>query len=285
VTLFFTLIGSSSQNSIHKTKERFMLNSKTLMTYLLTLLVGFMMTACPDDDCDESAGDEAAAGSEEEGEEDDSCAEGGDIGGDTAGEVAGDSGGDSGGDSAGDSAGDDMPATAYNHVVVLDNTTDINADGTPGVDICEVDVSCDGSPVADASVVSNLGSSPVCDGTNDVNCVCDGEVVGVCTSGKNRADESLVFDGDASCDGDNWASTGINGYIALEVEGLSECASVDVTVNEKDGEQEESYVVALCDDVANFDFSEMMFGDSCVVIGSAAASGESTFSWEAPAAE
>ena len=42
-----------------------MLNGKTLMTYLLTLFVGLMMTACPDDECGEEAG--AEAGSEEAG--------------------------------------------------------------------------------------------------------------------------------------------------------------------------------------------------------------------------
>lgn len=263
-----------------------MLNSRTLMTYLLTLLVGFMMTACPDDDCSEDGAgseEETAAGSEEEGESDDSCEEGGDIGGDSNG-IAGEAGSDGGSDGgeAGSSGGDDMPATAYNHVVVQDNTTDINTDGTPGVDICEVDVTCDGTSVDDASVVSSLGS-PVCNGSNDDNCVCDGAVVGVCTSGKNRADESLIFDGDSSCEDDNWASTGINGFFALEIDGLSECESVAVTVTERVGEQTESYVVALCDDVANFSFSEMMFGDSCMVIGSAGDGGMSSFSWPSSA--
>lgn len=254
-----------------------MLNSRTLMTYLLTLLVGFMMTACPDDECDETAGDEAAAGSEE-GE--DTCAEGGDIGGDTAGDIAG----DIAGDNAGDTAGDIAEVTAYNYVVVQDNTSDINDDGTPGVDICEIDVACDDTAIEDANVVSNLGDSPVCDGSNNDNCVCTEAVDGIC-GGTNRADETLVFDGDATCEGDNWASTGINGHIALEISGLSECGKVDVTVTEKDGPNNESYVVALCDDVANFDFNEMMFGDSCEVIGSSEASGETNFSWEAPAAE
>ena len=126
-----------------------MLNSKRLMAYLLTLLVSFAFIACDGDDCDETAGDAAGEEMSEE-EADDSCAEGGDAGGDPAGEVpAGDEGGTSAGEEggvvAGDTAGDmagETPVVAYNFVVVQDQTEDVNDDGTPGVDVCEISVNC-----------------------------------------------------------------------------------------------------------------------------------------------
>lgn len=256
-----------------------MLNSKTLLTYLLTLMVGFMMTACPDGDCGETAG--AEAGSEEEaaaGAEDDACA-------DEGGEVAG--GDVAGGDVAGEAAGDDTPVVTYNQVVVVDTTTDINNDGTPGVDICEVDIACDGQPVGNvANIEQSFGDSPSCNADNGDNCVCDGtEMRGVCTSGTDRADKNLTFDGDASCEGDNWSTVGISGYLSYQSESFADCGSIDVTVTERDGNNDESYIVALCGDVANINISEMMFGDACAVLGSAETSGTSTFSWEAPAAE
>lgn len=264
-----------------------MLNSKTLMTYLLTLFVGLMMTACPDDDCDgEEAGDEAAAG-EEEAAGEDSCEEAGTEAGTDAG-VAG----TEAGTVAGTEAGTEVEVTAYNFVVVQDTSTEINDDGTPGADICEVDVICGDTPVASASVAIMSGSA-ACDGSNSDNCVCDGSNMDApCSSGKDRGNGEWIFDGDDSCDGDNWASLGIDGYVSLEIADLANCASVAVTVTEKAGPQNESYIIALCDDAANLDYSEMMFGDSCAILGSAetgAGDGEAvpseTFSWEAPVVE
>lgn len=253
-----------------------MLNSKTLLTYLLTLMVGFMMTACPDECDEETAG--AEAGSEEEmaaGAEDACADEGGEAaGGDVAGTPA----------EAGTPAGGE-PAVAYNQVVVVDTTTDINDDGTPGVDICEVDIACDGEAVGMIdNIAQSFGDSPSCNADNGDNCVCDGtEMRGVCTSGTDRANKELTFDGDASCENDNWSTVGISGYLAYESASFADCGSIDVTVTERDGNNDESYIVALCGDVADINISEMMFGDACAVIGSAETSGTSNFSWSAPA--
>ena len=262
-----------------------MLNSKTLMTYLLTLCVSFMMTACPDDECDtETAGDEMAEESAEEAGGDDACEEAGVMAGESAGETAG---GDEGGDEAGAEAGTEVEVTAYNFVVVQDTTEDINNDGTPGVDICEIDIVCGGDPVSSVNVDVMPGSEAcAADGSNSENCICDGShSEAVCGSGTNRGNAEWLFDGDSSCEGDNWTSIGIDGYASLEVEGLADCASVDVTVTEKDGPNNESYIVALCDSAENLNYSAMMFGDSCAVIGSAETAGSNTFNWEAPVVE
>ena len=261
-----------------------MLNSKTLMTYLLTLFVGLMMTACPDDDCDgEEAGDEAAA-SEEEAAGEDSCEE--------AGTEAG--------TEADTEADTEVEVTAYNIVVVQDTSTEINDQGTPGADICEIEIACDGIDIRTANISSIEDGSPTCDGSNRMECVCgDGDgSIEPCGSGIDRGNVDWMFDGDASCDGDNWTSLGMDGMVSIKPDtdagepALADCASVAVTVTEKAGPQNESYIIALCDNAANLNYSEMMFGDSCAILGSAetgAGDGEAvpseTFSWEAPVVE
>jgi hypothetical protein len=251
-----------------------MLNSKTLLTYLLTLMVGFMMTACPDECAEDTAG--AEAGSEEEAAAgaEDACA---DEGGETAG------GETAGGETAGGDAAGAEPVVTYNQVVVVDTTTDINDDGTPGVDICEVDIACDGAPVGMIDdIKQDFGDSPSCNADNGDNCVCDGtEMRGVCTSGTDRANKQLTFDNDASCEGNNYSSVGISGYLSYVSSSFADCGTIDVTVTERDGNNDESYIVALCGDIANININEMMFGDVCAVLGSAATSGTSNFSWSA----
>jgi len=236
------------------------------------------MTACPSDDCDtEAAGEmagaeEMAAGAEEECEE-----EGGSAGGDTAGgeTAGGDDGGTPGDGEGGDTAGDAV--TAYDKVVIVDTTTEVNDDGTPGVDICEILVECDGSELDDSAFVQEPGS-PVCDGSNNDNCLCVDAVDGIC-GGTDRTDGSFAFDGDASCENDNWLSLGIGGAIAYENSGLEMCAAIDVTVTERDGPQMESYTAALCSsDVNEFDISNMLFNEACTELGSGG-SGTTPFSW------
>jgi hypothetical protein len=266
-------------------KEYTMLNSKTLLTYLLTLCVGFMMTACPDDECgsDEAGAEAGAEGGAEAGGED-TCEEAGTEEGGT----------EEGGSEAGSEAGSEVEVTTYELVVVKDTSTEINADGTPGADLCEVDVVCDGESLGgDRTVNIDTGSSPACDGSNAENCVCPGNgfTDAPCSSGKDRSNEQVVFDGDASCEGDNYAALGIDGTFTIELEEIATCGTVSVSVTEKAGAENEQYIVALCDSAASLEFSDMMFGDDCALIGSAEATmgdGEAVtqdFSWEAPAAE
>ena len=105
-----------------------MLNSKTLLTYLLTLCVGFMMTACPDDECEsDEAGAEAGAEAEAEGG-DDSCEEAGTEGG----EEGGEEGGAEGGEEGGAEGGEEVPVTTYEIVVDKDISTEINDEALRG---------------------------------------------------------------------------------------------------------------------------------------------------------
>jgi len=262
-----------------------MLNLKTFMTYLLTLCVALFIVACDGgSDCEEGAGDAAgaAAGSEEMAAgADEECEEGGAVGGETG-------AGDAAGETAGDDAGAE-PVAAYTRVIVIDTTTDVNNDGVPGVDICEIEVSCDGGPVngdnASFAYDPEASESPICDGSNGDNCLCKNQVNPTCTSGIDRTDGELAFNGDAAC-GDDYVSLGISGYIEYDNPALASCSSIDVTVTEKEGPNEESYNVALCTDAAdNINISEMMFGDACETIGSGTDGGSTSFSWSAPAGE
>ena len=257
-----------------------MLNSKTLMTYLLTLMMSFTIVAC-DDECDsETAGDEMAEDAEAGG--DDACEEAGTE----AGEAAGEAAGDEAGGEAGDEAGAEVEVAAFSSVVIQDITEDINDDGTPGVDICEISLTCDGTPISEVAIGVEPGSD-WCDGSNNDNCICPGEAIeGIC-GGTDRGNSDWLFDDDDSCSGDNWTSIGINGRIVVDAE-IEACDQIDVSVAEKDdgaGMEVEGFIVALCSDTSALEYNELMFGDACVVIGSAENGGSNTWTWNRPAAE
>jgi hypothetical protein len=215
---------------------------KTLLAYLLTVMVGLSMTACPDDSCDDDllGGDAAGAAADAAGGADD-CEEGGVTGGATGGAMGGDMGGDMGGATGG-------AETVYNTLVIVDETTDVNDDGTPGVDICEIEVTCDDDPAIENDHYGELGSEE-CNGENDENCVCVEAVPGIC-GGTDRSDFSLAFDGTTcDADGDNYVSLGQEGVIEAYYDvNLLGCS---VKVYEKGGRNTEGYSVSVCPEVGD----------------------------------
>ena len=144
--------------------------------------------------------------------------------------------------------GEAPPASTYNYVIILDTSTEINADGTPGADIGEVTVTCDGAAVSGAiDPASNTGDSAACDGSNGENCICPGNgfTEDVCGSGTNRGNTALTIDGTSSADdAQNYASIGSGGKLVLVfADDLSGC---DVVVDEVVGGDAESYEVYVC---------------------------------------
>ena len=264
-----------------------MLSSNNIMKFLLALLVSLTIAACGEDDCSDEGGEEAGemAGemAADDMAEDDACesaageAAAGTMAGETAGDTAGDTAGETAGDTAGDTAGE-TPVVTYNYVVVQDKSEYVNGVGTPGVDICEIDLECDTGDseleVSIGAVEADLGKSGACESAadnGDDGCVCVGQAVtedNLCGT-TDRNNEDRVIDGDRSCAGDDYVSTGIEGWIAVEVENLSACESLDVTVFERGGGEEEAYVVGLCADLDNITFSDIMMGDSCLFLGEA----------------
>ena len=228
------------------------MNMKNLLAYLLTLVVSVSLTACPDDCATDEGGAEGGA------------AEGGaaDCGGATAGAgtTAGTPAGTDAG--AGTTGGTVTEPTVYNMVVIMDMTTDINNDGTPGVDILEVDFTCE-SDVEVSSVDGELGS-PVCDGSNGDNCVCQETVAPTCTSGIDRSDFNSAYDADE----ETYVSLGIEGSLGFIFTGdVNGCT---VTVREKQGTNEESYAVFACPESAGSP-------DDCIQVGEATDTAEASY--------
>ena len=194
-------------------------------------------------------------------------------------DLAGESAGDVAGDVAGEAAGEEAPVIEYNFVVVKDTSDDTNPDGTPGVDICDIAVTCDGEAVFQVEGIFIFRGSPVCDGSNNDNCLCRYEVPGQC-GGVDRSEEYRVFDENVSCENDDWTSLGINGSIALNFD-IHSCTEVNVTVTEKVSPEYESFIVALCRSADVF-ASNTMSGDDCIELGGYTGGGVAEFSWTNP---
>jgi len=242
-----------------------MLNSKTLLSYLLTLLVSVSMIACPDD-CEEDGGAEAGAEAEagdEAGAEECGGTDGGALGGDVA-----PGGDDIGGIDGGTDAGSEVPAgPVYTTIFVLDTSTFVDDDGTPGADVCEVTVSCDDDSTVNtgtADVAADTGTSPACDGSNNDNCICRDAVEGIC-GGTDRGDKNLSFDG-MSCDTpDNYTSVGMGGYLSYGFDGDLAGCTVSVEENGDNG-NDESYIIYAC---TSAEWSE----ETCMEIGMSSTTG------------
>jgi hypothetical protein len=247
-----------------------MLNSKTLLSYLLTLLVSVSMIACPDD-CEEDGGAEAGAEAEagdEAGAEECGGTDGGALGGDETplgGDVAGAEGGAEG--------GAEVPAgPVYTTIFVLDTSTFVDDDGTPGADVCEVTVTCgDDSTVntGTADVAADTGTSAACDGSNngDSGCICRDAVSegDVSCGGTDRGDKNLSFDG-MSCDTpDNYTSVGLGGYLSYGFDGDLAGCTVSVEENGDNG-NDESYTIYAC---TSAEWSE----ETCMEIGMSSTTG------------
>jgi hypothetical protein len=250
------------------------------MTYLLTIFVSLFLTACPDDECStDTAGDEMA----EAMGGDDLCEEGGDV--------AGDTGGDTGGEvTGGEVTGGEVPVLEYTFVVVQDTSTDVNLSGTPGADICDIAVECDGVAYGDLEGseydIFITRGSPDCNGENagepTTGCLCRSEMNADC-GGTDRSDEERAYDDDLSCTGDDYTSLGMGGRYTLELPALAGCREVEVTVAEYQGNTptDESFVAALCSE-KDVDLNEMMFGDACVQVTNGADGEATTFTWNNP---
>ena len=222
---------------------------KNLLAYLLTLVVGLTMTACPDSECDDDLLGGTEVGGAAGGAED--CEEGGALGGATGGAT----GGMTGGMTGGDMGGAEVPV--FNTLVIFDATgVSDDENGTPGADICEIDIECDGVAVDADNISVRLDiTTPGCSETDDSACICDGvEQAGppMC-GGTDRSDDIsndtndvVVYDGNFCDDGsDAYVSLGSGGRVIIEVAGenvdLREC---NVIVYEKG--EDEAYDGEIC---------------------------------------
>jgi hypothetical protein len=227
------------------------------LTYLLALSLSFALTACGDDDCGEAEG--GMTGGTAEADTDCEAggmmggATGGDTGGDaggmTGGTTGGDAGGMTGGDTGGMTGGDTggmtggMTTAPYTYLVIQDTSDDVNNDGTPGADVCEVTIECPMAAPAVSAAELNIGESELCDGSNGMNCICTEEMNATCSSGINRGDETVAYDGDATCE-DNYVSIGEEGQLVLAYD--ADLTGCTINIVEKSGNDSEGYIVAIC---------------------------------------
>lgn len=186
--------------------------------------------------------------------------------------------------------GGEVPVIEYTFVVVQDTSTDVNLRGTPGADICDIEVKCDNvsygqlmDPTYDISITRG---SPDCNGENaeepTAGCLCRSEMNADC-GGTDRSDENRAYDDDISCEGDDYTSLGMGGRLSLELPAIAGCGEVTVTVSEYTGNTPtaESFVAALCSE-KNVDLNEMMFGDTCVEATNGTDGDSTTFTWTNP---
>lgn len=161
---------------------------------------------------------------------DDDDADGG-MGGE--GGAVGGAGGDVGG------AGGGGVETTYNYLIIIDNSIDENMAGTPGADICGIEIDCAVS-IVDTDFVQGEGM------------VCEMEGDG-CSTARNEPG-ALNDDGNtcepASVPSD-YVSLGMAGAVAVQYDGdLRGCS---IAVRELVGNDSESYQVQVCADATSTD--------------------------------
>ena len=232
------------------------MNMKNLLAYLLTLVVSVSLTACPDDCGTDEGGTESAEGGAEGGAEDCGGAEGATSAGTGAGTGAGAEGGAV--------AGTDTGTPVYTILRVSDASgMDDDGNGTPGADVCEIDITCDGATL-DASQIISVSleiQTPDClSSGGDSACICAGDARDAdpnCGT-KGRSDNApaengdntrgLVYDGaycpESGAD-DAYVSLGAFGTVVIEVADGVNLANCTINVDELGGDEETS--AEMCD--------------------------------------
>ncbi|MFN3198568.1 MAG: hypothetical protein ACE366_09175 [Bradymonadia bacterium] len=163
---------------------------------------------------------------------DDEDADGGAGGGEAG------AGGDVGG-AGGDVGGAGGEAPVYNHLIIIDNSIDENMAGTPGADICGIEVDCNLSPAIESFV---QGEGGICE-----------EVGDNCSAARNDAD--AILDDGTTCEPasapSDYLSLGLSGTVTVVFDGdLQGCG---VTIRELVGNDSEGYQVQVCADEASTD--------------------------------
>lgn len=173
-----------------------------------------------------------------------------------SGEAAGGEGGVGGGGEGGEGGGGDI---VYNTVLIFDEGSMDDGQGTSGVDICGVSSDC-GNPI---SATLSQGEGSLCEAEGP-GCAAD------------RTDANAALDDGSACEAgsapSDYVSLGGDGSLAVRFD--NNLAGCSVTVVEFAGATQEAYSVFVCD-------SDDLEGASCLnndnPVHEAAAGGEATF--------
>jgi len=149
-----------------------------------------------------------------------------------------DDGGATGTDAAGLDMGADMAVVeaTYDWVLVIDDTTDENMNGTPGADICGITATCAGASVGAVAALLTSGDGDLCDMIRE-GCSAD------------RTDPNAARDDGSACEPasapSDYVSLGIGGTLSVQFGQTLAGCSLDVV--ELEGSQVEAYEVYVCD--------------------------------------
>ena len=160
----------------------------------------------------------------------------------------GGSAGEGGGAGEGGAGGGGL---TFTNVLIIDDSTEENMNGTPGADICGVSSSC-GNAIA---AVLNPGDGELCDSVREG-----------CSA--NRADASAAQDDGSSCEADSdpsdYVSLGMGGTLSVQFSADQSGCTIDVV--ELVGNQDEGYEIYVC---AGADASSDCLNNGAAVGGAA----------------
>lgn len=131
------------------------------------------------------------------------------------------------------------PTEAQFHwLIILDNSTDENLAGTPGVDICGVELICDGRSYRGVEALLHPGAGEMCT-----------ERGPSCGAARNVA--AAALDRGAACSADSspisdYVSLGIGGVLAIRFD--RDLRGCEVHVVEHQGRDRESFEAYVCQD-------------------------------------
>lgn len=162
--------------------------------------------------------------------------------------------------------GADTEVFTYSHVVVVDTSDVENQNGTPGVDICGMIVTCDGRESTAIDSTFDEGSGSICS-AGEAGCSAD------------RGVRSAAEDNGARCDANSipsdYVSIGVDGTLILQMAANRPVAiGCTVEVIELRGRDVESYDVYVCTE--NIPPANATEGE-CTKLGSVSSGGSASF--------
>jgi hypothetical protein len=164
----------------------------------------------------------------------------------------------------GGAGGSSEEPVVHKWVHLEDTSEHENQNGTPGVDICGVEVNCDGASLVPISTRLSAGSGWIC-------------VEGEEGCSADRNDPDAAADDGTTCDPSSrpsdYVSVGVGGELWLEMD--RDLVGCNVTVVELVGGDAEGYTVRVC--------SEDRAGAGCILAGTSPSGGEASF--EVPSAD
>lgn len=241
-----------------------MIDLKKLLTFGAAFMLALGATGCDDDECESH--DDCDDGyycdfsDDEDGEGVGVCVEIGGGGGDI------DFGFDDGTGGTGGGDGGEDPGVDFTYVLIVDDSDEVAANGTPGVDICGVRAKCGSGTLSPIDAELYPGDGGIC-----------GEdlPVGTAECSADRADPEVVFNYgscNATSNPSDYVSLGVGGTLVVEFgEDLQGC-TIEILEATGGNPRDEYATVSVCadangsecilDEFEDVDIGEVYEGDN-----------------------